>query len=237
MAQKTKFHLAACPANSTGLSEDCSCDKEVAHYLHLAKFPLIVSFTLLVGGALTGSGSLNSEGVHQLVDSFEGITNALVSYSARRGNEDLVREIGARTGAGFLLWAGVWIITEGLERIQDPQPVSGWMMAFAVFGFCMTFYLRDKHHHAKKEHINKNHIIQDWHFLLDLTINSAVLIGGAIMWLKGGWYFIDGYVETTIGIIASIFSIARIFGFKFHTHSDESTPHIHKDGEKCSHKH
>lgn len=230
-------HLDACPSLASGLSEDCSCDKEKEHYINLAKPVILVSALLYVGGILTGSGALISEATHQLFDSAESITNAIVSHFSRKWDEKRARWWGVKIGAILLLIAGHLIISDGLERIQNPSPVSGWMTLFAIAGISLTFWLRKKHHGALKEHHNVNHILQDWHFLFDLAINGSVLIGGTIMWLKGGWYFIDGYLMITIGVVVGILALARIMGIEFHTHDHGNKHTEHKHGHECNHKH
>lgn len=225
-----QHHLHACPSHTSGIPSDCSCDKEVRHYVSLAKPVVLVAAVLLIGGLLTKSSSLISEGLHQLADSAESITNAFVSYFARRGDETSARKTGIRIGATLLLGAGLWIISEGFERTQSPHPVHGYMVFFALFGLIFTLFLRKKHHGAAREHHNENHILQDYHLMTDITINASVLIGGSIMWLKGGWYAIDGYLAVIIGIIVSTIAIGKLFGIKFLSHQ-------HSHGGDCDHNH
>lgn len=230
-------HLEACPSLVSKVPGDCTCHKEKEHYISLAKPVILASALLFVGGALTGSGALISEATHQIFDSAESVTNAIVSHFSRKWDEKRARWWGVKIGAILLLIAGYLIISDGLERIQNPSPVSGWMTLFAIAGISLTFWLRKKHHGALKEHHNINHVLQDWHFLFDLAINGSVLIGGIIMWLKGGWYFIDGYLMITIGVVVGILALARIIGIEFHTHDhdDDNTKHHH--GPECNHNH
>lgn len=231
-------HLDACPSLAPGgLPEDCSCGKEKKHYIDLAKPVIFVSILLIAGGLLTKSGALISEGIHQLFDSAESITNAIVSHYSRKWDEKRARWWGVKIGASLLLIAGYLIMRESIERIQNPSPVSGWMTLFAIAGISLTFWLRKKHHGALKEHHNVNHVLQDWHFLFDLAINGSVLVGGAIMWLKGGWYFIDGYLMITIGAVVSVLALARIAGIEFHTHDSSDDHEGHGHGPECNHKH
>lgn len=240
MAQTIKHHLEACPSLKPGSTEACTCHKEHEHYIGLAIPVMLVSTLLFIGGALTGSGALYSEAVHQIFDSMESLTNAAVSRVARKGNEKFARWVGVKIGALLLIVASVvFIIPEGWEKIQNPQPVSPWMILFAFAGFRFTLWLRKKHHGAKKEHHNVNHRLQDWHFLADLGIDGSVIIGGTAMWILNGYYSIDGYLMMAIGGIVGLLGVLRIIGIELHSHAhDEGSPtHEHKHGEQCNRHH
>lgn len=229
MAEKTFFHLESCPTNKTGSVTDCSCNEEVAHYLKLAKLVFIVSLAEIIGGKFSGSTALVSEGFHQLFDGTESIVNTLVSIFARKSsNEKRVRWLGGEISALLLLSVAIWIILEGIKRVQNSQPISPYMFLIAIFGFVVTFWLRTIHKGAKREHVNLNHLWQDWHLVSDLLANGVVIIGGLIMTTLGGCYWIDGVLAVAIGLLIFVFAGCRLLGIELHSH---------KHGDECNHGH
>lgn len=229
MAEKTVFHLESCPTNKTGSVTDCSCNEETAHYLKLAKLVFIVSLSEIIGGKLSGSTAMISEGFHQLFDGMESIVNFFVSILARRSkDEKRVRFVGGEISAALLLCIAIWIIFEGIGRIQNPQPISPYMILIALFGFVVTVLLRIIHQGARKEHINLSHLWQDRHLVSDLLANGAVVIGGVIMAILGEYYWIDGILSVGIGTLILFLTGARLVGIELHSH---------EHGAKCNHKH
>lgn len=205
-------HLDACPALVTEIWEDCSCEKEESHYLLLAKRVLILSVIELVGGFLSGSMALTSEGIHQLLDGTESIISAIVSRTARKSrNEKKLRRIGGIISALLLLFAAAWIIFEGAERIFTPQAVKWYMLPVVILGFVVTFLQRTIHGDALDEHKNLTHFWQDSHLLSDLFANGVIIVSGMVMLITGGLYWIDGIISICIGVLIFLFVGIRFF--------------------------
>ena len=113
MAQKTQFHLNKCPSNTTGLSENCSCEAEVHHYLNLAKWSFGLFLFELIGGVFSFSLALISDAFHVLTDGAENMINVIVSrYSRKHGNEEHIRKVGGMVSGWLLLFIGALIIYE-----------------------------------------------------------------------------------------------------------------------------
>lgn len=211
-------HLSACPSIDTGNNEDCSCPTEENRYLTLAKWSLYLFVFELTGGYFSGSLALMSDALHVLVDGTENFVSAIVSRFARQGNEERVRMIGGMTSALLLLLAATWIIREGWERMMNPQKVEGYMVIVATIGLLVNLLQWRIHHEAPGEHRNVTHLWQDRHLLSDISASIAVILGGTLMLLTDGWYWVDGVLSVGIGAWIVVFTVSRMLGFGLHDH-------------------
>lgn len=235
MAQKTQFHLNNCPSNTTGLSENCSCEAEVRHYLNLAKWSFGLFIFEIVGGLLSGSMALISDAVHVLADGTENVINIVVSQLSRKSNnEERIRKIGGLI-SGLLLFAmGVWIIYEGLERFISPHHIEWYMTLVAIAGLGANLRMQWLHKNALPEHRNIQHFWQDKHLWSDIGASIAVIIGGIFMLLSQNLYWIDGALSIAIGLLIVTMTSAKLLGFEVHSHKHQ---HAHTEHNKCDHEH
>lgn len=213
-----KNHLSACPALGNGAAEDCSCVAEENRYLTLAKGSFILFAFEFVAGWFSGSLALRSDAVHVVVDGTENFVSVIVSRYARKGDEARVRKTGAMISAVLLLFASAWIMYEGVERLTAPHEVSGYMVICAIIGLVVNIRLRKIHLEAPSEHRNITHAWQDWHLLSDISTSVAVIIGGFIMLLADGLYWIDGLLSFGIGAWIAFFTLARMLHLDLHAH-------------------
>ncbi len=216
-------HLNACPWHTTGLLKDCSCDKEVGHYLKLAKWSFgLFSFEMFVGWR-SGSVALMSDAVHVLMDGAENIVSAIISMLARKHtNEKQLREIGGRISALLLLIVAGLIIHEGYERFLIPSKVEWYMTIAAIIGLGVNLRMRKLHQEVSKEHKNYTHFWQDWHLISDTVASVAVIVGGIIMLVDNELYWIDGVLSIGIGTLIIVLVIGKLLGFDFHSHNNET---------------
>ncbi len=233
MAQQTQHHLAVCPSNNTYSQEDCSCEKEVAHYLKLAKWSFGLFMFEFVGGLFSGSMALISDSFHVLLDGTENIVSAIVSKVARKhDNEEELRKIGGKISASLLLFAGGVIVYEGWERVLTPHKVEWYMTIIALIGLCVNLWQMNLHHGARAEHHNQTHVWQNWHLMSDIAASVAVIVGGIIMLVTETLYWIDGVLSIIIGILILVFTGSKLLGFEIHSHN-----HKHQNGDECNHRH
>lgn len=222
-------HLDACPSVASGLSKDCSCDKELSHYLKLAKISFGLFLFEFVGGLFSGSMALISDSLHVLLDGTENIVSAIVSKLSRKyENEQRMRMIGGRVSALLLLIAGGVIVHEGWERIVTPEEVEWYMTIIATIGLVVNLLQMYLHQGVADEHKNQTHFWQSRHLWSDIATSVAVIIGGLIMFVSGGLYWIDGALSIGIGALIITLTVLKLLGIETH-------PHIHE--HECNHKH
>lgn len=195
------------------------------------------SFGLFVveflGGYFSGSMALMSDALHVLLDGTENIVSAIVSFLARKNkDEEKMRRIGGAVSASLLLVAAGVIIHEGYERILEPKEVEQWMILVAIGGFAVNLRQMWLHNQAEDEHRNQTHWWQNMHLMSDAAASLVVIVGGAIMIVARGLYWIDGVLSVGIGGVIVMITIAKLFGIEIHHHS-----HSHSEGSKCNHKH
>lgn len=221
-------HLEACPSVISGAPKDCSCEKEVRHYLRLAKLSFSLFVFELLGGIFSGSMALVSDALHVLLDGTENIVSAIVSRLSLKGyDEKFVRDFGGKISALLLLFAGGGIIYEGFERMLNPHEVEWYMVLVAIIGLAVNLWQKSLHNEALEEHRNQTHFWQDRHLISDISASAAVVVGGLIMFFTEGLYWIDGVLSVGIGALIVFFTIAKLFGFELHKHD-----HAHTCGEK-----
>ncbi len=238
MAQKTVFHLEACPSNNTGLLEDCSCAEEAKRYTKLAKISVSLFSFEYVGSMVTKSKAFESDAWHVAVDGVENVVNIIVSRLARNSdNEASLRKWGGKISALLLLYASYHVIYEGYERVIIPQQVKWYMAILAIIGLGVNLYQQYIHWKAPKEHRNEQHFWQNLHLWGDISSSIAVVIGGLIMWATNDFYWIDGALSIMIGCLLVVLTSARLFGLELHSHNNETNHSGHAHGPGCNHKH
>ncbi|HBH71737.1 MAG TPA: hypothetical protein DDX26_02650 [Candidatus Yonathbacteria bacterium] len=217
-------HLEACPSVRSGVSKDCSCDKEVKHYLKLAKLSFSLFIFELLGGIFSGSMALVSDALHVLLDGMENIVSAIVSRLSLKGyDEKIVRDFGGKISALLLLFASSGIVYEGFERILTPHEVEWYMVLVAIIGLAVNLWQKSLHNEALEEHRNQTHFWQNRHLISDISASAAVVIGGLVMFFAEGLYWIDGVLSVGIGVMIVFFTIAKLLGFDIHKHDYEHT--------------
>lgn len=218
-----RYHLASCPANITGDEGACTCTKEVAHYLYFSFWSFALFAFEILGAFLSGSIALASDALHVLLDGTESMLSAAVSRLARTHHDEAtVRRVGGTISAVLLLIAAIGIMYEGYARVLSPENVEPEVMYFAAIGLMINAYLKWKHNAVHEEHRNVTHFWQDWHLVSDMLGQLAVLIGGFVMTMAHGWYWIDGVLSIGIGLLIAILVGARLLGFRLHEHSDHT---------------
>ena len=221
-----QHHLDTCPSLHSGIGSDCTCAKEVSHYLRLAKISFGLFVFEIVGGFFSGSMALISDAVHVLADGTENMINVIVSRLSRKSeNENTIRKIGGLISGWLLLLMGLWIIWEGWERYQNPHPVEWYMTLVAIIGLCVNVRQKWIHSKALPEHRNTQHFWQSWHLWQDIAASVAVIIGGLFMLSSNDLYWIDGVLSIAIGLLIVIIVGARLLGVSLHTH--DHTHHHH----------
>ena len=187
-----------------------------------------------IGGFISGSIALISDSLHVLLDGTENIVSAIVSnLSKKRDDEVRLRKIGGRVSAFLLLFAGSVIVYEGIERIMMPHKVEWYMVPIAVIGLCVNLWQIYLHQEAPEEHRNQTYFWQNRHLWSDTLASIAVILGGLVMSISGGLYWIDGVLSLGIGLLIMMLTVAKIFGVELHSHSHDGHNHDHK----CNHKH
>jgi len=175
-----------------------------AFFLNLA-FAIIE----IIGAFLTNSMAILSDAIHDLGDTLSlGISWYFEKKSKKKPDPKYTYGyqrfslLGALISSFILFGAAIYVFTEAVPRLFDPQPVHvPGMIAFALLGILFNglAVLRlsggDSHHET----------IVTWHLLEDLIGWTAILLT-SILLLFVEWYFLD----TLLGILITIYILVHV---------------------------
>jgi cobalt-zinc-cadmium efflux system protein len=167
----------------------------------------VFMFAEIAGGIVSGSLALLADAGHMLTD-FASLALAWFGFRLTRRAADWKRTYGldrfqvlvAFTNGLALFAIAAWIFYAAIERLQNPQPVAGGIMAVvAVLGLIVNVAAFTLLHGADRENLNvKGAAI---HVIGDLLGSVAALIAGGVILLTG-WTPIDPLLSVLVaGII------------------------------------
>ncbi len=162
------------------------------HHHHSTKnirlaFFLNVGFTILeiIGGLLTNSVAILSDALHDLGDSLSlGVSWYLEKKSKKGATSDYTfgyrrfSLLGALINSIVLIVGAVFIISEGIDRLINPQQSDArGMIVFAIIGVTVNGYAAWKLSSGK----SMNEKVVSWHLLEDVLGWVAVLIVAVVL--------------------------------------------------------
>jgi cobalt-zinc-cadmium efflux system protein len=183
---------------------DSSSNLAIAFVLNLSFFVIEI-----IGGLLTNSIAILSDAVHDLGDTATiGFSWLLERYSKKKATNELTfgykrfSLVGAITSSFVLLFGSVFILTEAVHRLFNPEPVyAQGMLGLAIIGILVNglavFRLR------KGKKINERVIFL--HLLEDVLGWSAVLIISILL-----LFFDIPILDPLLSIIITIFIMSKI---------------------------
>lgn len=188
----------------------------------LLAFALNASFALIefVGGYLTNSVAIYSDALHDLGDSLA----LLFAYFAEKlslKEADQKYTFGYRRFSvlaalinGLILLVGsVFIISEAIERFQNPEPIHApGVLGLAILGIVVNGVAA--YRMSKNSGMNSQMI--KLHLLEDILGWCAVLVVSVVLLFKP-WYFLDSVLSVLIafmiisGVIRNLRNVTKIF--------------------------
>ena len=174
-------------------------------------FVLIASFMFVevAGGVISGSLALLADAAHMLTDA-ASLALAWIGYklAARPADETRtygfarVRVLAAFTNGLALIALAAWILIEGVQRLQSPQPVMGpLLLGIAVIGLVVNLICFAVLHGGDREDLNLRGAL--WHVAGDLLGSLAAIIA-AIIIIKTGWMPIDPILSMLVAILVLV---------------------------------
>ena len=154
-------------------------------------------FAEVAGGLISGSLALLADAAHMLTDA-GSLLLAYFGYSLARRPADVARTFGfarfkvlaAFTNGLLLIALGLWIISEAVHRIVNPEPVmSGIMFGVAVIGLLVNVGLFSMLH-AGHSHDDLNMKGALLHVMGDLLGSVVAIVAAIVIWTTG-WPLID----------------------------------------------
>ncbi|WP_075350781.1 cation diffusion facilitator family transporter [Algoriphagus marinus] len=179
--------------------------------LKLAFF-LNLAFTILeiVGGIYTNSVAILSDAVHDLGDSFSlGLAWYLDKKSKKSASSQFsfgfqrFSLAGAFVNALILLLGSIYLISEAIQRFQNPEVSDAQgMILFALLGILVNGYAAFK----VSKGSSQNEKVISWHLIEDVLGWAAVLIAGVVLYFKE-----IPWLDPALSLGISIFILWNVF--------------------------
>jgi cobalt-zinc-cadmium efflux system protein len=179
--------------------------------LKLAFF-LNLSFTVLeiIGGIYTNSVAILSDAVHDLGDSFSlGLAWYLNNKSKKAATNQFsfgyqrFSLAGAFINALVLLLGSIYIISEAVHRIQNPETSDAQgMILFALVGIAVNGYAAFK----VSKGSSQNEKVISWHLVEDVLGWVAILIAGIVLYFKN-----VPWLDPALSLGISLFILWNVF--------------------------
>jgi cobalt-zinc-cadmium efflux system protein len=164
---------------------------------------VLLTVAQIVGGVFSGSLALIADAIHNLSDA-GAIAIALIARRIARQPADAnhtyghgrAEMVGAVFNLAWLIFIGLFLIFEAIDRLIDPQPVEGWTvvilasiaLAVDVATVLLTWSMA-------RGSINVRAMMV--HNFSDALASLGVIVGGIVI-LTHGWLYIDAVVTLAI---------------------------------------
>jgi len=188
-----------------------------------------IAISKFIAAAISGSSAMLSEGIHSLVDTFNGV---LLLYGIRRSQRPADEEHPLGHGKELYFWALVVAVLifaigggmsfyEGIEHIRHPEPISDPTMSYIVLflailfeGAALIFAVRSFRKVTRgKRFWRAIHTSKDPSNFAVILEDAAALVG--LLVALAGVYFsytlnmpvLDGVASIVIGVLLTVIAI------------------------------
>jgi len=176
-------------------------------------FFLNLGFTIIefIGGVLTNSTAIMADAVHDLGDSLSiGLAWLLNRLSHKKSDKQFsygyrrFSLLGALINALILIAGSIWVLSEAIPRLKDPQmPVTEGMFVLAIFGVLVNGFAAYKLSHGT----TLNERILNWHLLEDVLGWVAVLLVSIVLMFVE-WPILDPILSIAFTLFI-LFNVAK----------------------------
>lgn len=186
---------------------------------------MLLSVVEFVGGIIAGSVSLIGDALHNTSDALS-ILIAVIAFKIGRKKATPKYTFGfkrAEVIGGFinlilLFISGCYLFVEGIERLFNPEPISGTIIiAVSVLALIIDAVTAKISHHGSEHNANMRMVFL--HNLADAFGSIGVIISGAcVLWF--GVYWVDSVIAFLIAtymIFQSVISFPNIVNILMNT--------------------
>lgn len=164
---------------------------------------VLLTVAQIIGGMLSGSLALIADAIHNLSDAAALAIALIARKIARRPADDnhtyghgRAEMIGAFFNLTWLIFIGIFLVIEAVNRLLDPQPVEGWTVVI-IAGIALVVDTATMALTYAMSRTSMNIRAAFIHNLSDALASVGVLIGGTLIIIYG-WLFIDAVVTLVI---------------------------------------
>ena len=160
----------------------------------------------IVGGLLTHSLALVSDGIHMFTHAFAlGLSWGAIVLAARPANIEKtfgyyrVEVVAAFVNRITFLISAIWIVIEGVTRLMVPEPVAiGTTLIIAIFGLVINLITGAILMRGDQSNMN---IRSSFLHMLTDTLSSVAIIIGLVVIHYTGWQFIDPLLALIVAVV------------------------------------
>lgn len=176
---------------------------------------ILITIAEFIGGALSGSLSLISDGFHNAGDSVSIVFSYAASRISKRRQDSRntfgykrAEIIAAFLNSIALALICIFLIFEALKRITNPQPINGnLMLTIAVIGLVANLLSAFLLNSGSKNNLNMKATYL--HILSDALSSIAIIFGGILIDLYN-WTLADPIVTVIVAVYIFFESIPII---------------------------
>tara|TARA_R110002110_G_scaffold414147_1_gene643267 strand:- start:129573 stop:130502 length:930 start_codon:yes stop_codon:yes gene_type:complete len=174
---------------------------------------VLLTVVQIIAGVFSGSLSLVADAIHNLSDA-AALAIALIARRIARYPADdnhtyghgRAEMIGAVFNLSWLIFIGLFLVAEGVDRLFNPQPIEGWIVVI-VAAIALVIDVATAMLTYRMAKTSMNIRAAFIHNLSDAMASAGVIIAGTLIILYE-WLFMDAIV--TIAIAAYILVHAAI---------------------------
>jgi cobalt-zinc-cadmium efflux system protein len=204
VADDSHHHAHACTGGDAHAHDYRRHDKKIL----AAAFAITVLTMLveIVGGWLTRSLALVSDGVHMFTHAFAlGLSWAAIALAARPANLAKtygyyrIEVIAAFVNGITILASAVWIVAEAAQRLMTPESVAvGTTLAIALAGLVVNLITGAILLRGDQGNMNIRSAFL--HMLTD-TLSSVAILAGLIAIHYTGWQWLDPLIALGVALV------------------------------------
>jgi len=174
---------------------------------------VIITFSQIVGGIISGSLALLSDAMHNFSDVLALLIAYVANRLAARPNDETktfgykrAEILAALFNASLLIGIAIFLIVEAFHKFYHPEPINSvWVIGLGA----LSIVLNTASMLLIKEdaHDNMNVKAAYLHLLTDVMTSIAVVLGGILM-----YYFGIFWIDPLISALIALYLIWASFG-------------------------
>ncbi len=159
-----------------------------------------------------------SEALHSFLDLISAsISFVTVRHAIKPADDDhpfghgKFETLSSLFEALLLTAAAVWIVVEGIQHLQQPQPIQHQNLAMATIFISMvlSYYVYKNNLEAAEETESTALHVNALHFLADVVASGGVLIGLVVM-TATGWTIVDPIIAFVVAAYIFVISLQQV---------------------------
>jgi cobalt-zinc-cadmium efflux system protein len=176
---------------------------------------VLLTVAQIIGGVFSGSLALIADAIHNLSDA-AALAIALIARRIARHPADSnhtyghgrAEMIGAVFNLSWLIFIGLFLVFEGVDRLFNPEPIEGWIVVI-IAGIALLVDIATVMLTFRMAKTSMNIRAAFIHNLSDAMASLGVIVGGTLIILYE-WLFVDAIVTIVIAVYILAHAVIEI---------------------------